>query len=168
MRAPGPAALGAYSDYSQQVLGDFKLVPGRHKILNRLELGRVEFDNLATLRADHVVMVLVLVLVLVVGAAISETDFASQTGISQKLQGAIYSSLTDIGIFAANKAVEIFAGQMLFGTQKDLENEVALNRALESLLLDVSQKYFLFFAHVQAINGFGLPLTGNSVFGCPE
>ena len=61
-----------------------KLVSGRHSILNGLEFSRVEFNDLATVGTDHVVMVLVFVVMFVVGQTISEANFARQTGFGQQ------------------------------------------------------------------------------------
>lgn len=63
------------------MLGDFEPVFCRHRILYGFEFGGKEFNDLAALRADHVIVMLVFVVVLVMGATIAETNFARETGI---------------------------------------------------------------------------------------
>src|SRR2546421_9967886 len=74
-------AFRAYSDDSQQVLRHFKPVPRSHGVLDRLEFGGKEFDDLSATRTDHMVMVLMFVLMLVMRAAVTEPDFSGEAGI---------------------------------------------------------------------------------------
>ena len=145
---PGPAAICTDTDYAQQMLSHFKLVLGGHLILNCFEFGRIELYDLSTLGADHMVVMLVFVIVFVVRAAVAKTDLARQTGVRQQLQSAIDSRMTDRWIFGLDQTIEVFAGEVLFGAQEHLENQIPLGCSLQSPLLDVFEKYFLLFSHI--------------------
>ena len=138
-------AVGANADNAQQVLGNFKLMLRRHGILQRFELSRKELDDLATLRTNHVIVMLVFVVVFVVRAPIAEANLARQAGFGQEFQGAIDSSLTDGRVFFFDELVEIFVREVFFSTQKNVQNQVTLRRPLQPPSLDVFKKDFLFF-----------------------
>lgn len=57
-----------------------KPVLGSHRVLNPFQLCGKEFDYSATLRADHVIVVLMLVVVFVVCAVVAEADLAREPG----------------------------------------------------------------------------------------
>src|SRR5712671_2926660 len=95
-----------------------KSVLGGHLVLNSFQLRRVELDDLAADRADHVIVMLMLVIVLVMRAAIPESRFAGQPRISQKLQRAINGSLSDALIPLAHQAIEIFARDVTLRAEK--------------------------------------------------
>ena len=76
-----PAALSADTYDPQQMLSDLKTVFRGHRILDRLQLSRIELNDLAALRADHMIVMLVLVIVFEVGAAIAKANFACQAGV---------------------------------------------------------------------------------------
>lgn len=141
-------AFVAHADYAEEVLGNFEVVPGRHFILEGLELGRVELDNLAALRTDHVIVMLMFVIVFVVGASIAEAHLARKSGVGENFERAIDGSLADRGIFFLDQLIQIFVGEMLFGAQEDVEDEFALGGTLETFLLDVFKKNFLLFGHL--------------------
>jgi hypothetical protein len=145
MLLSGAAAIRANTDYAQQVLSNFKPVLRSHSILKSFELGGEEFDDLATLRTDHVIVMLMFVVVFVVRASVAKAHFTRESGLGQNFQRSIDSSLTDGWIFFLHEAVEIFVGEMIFGAQEDIEDQLALRRTLESLPLDVFKKDFLLF-----------------------
>ena len=68
---------------------------GGHRILQGFEFGGIEFDNLVALGADHVVVMLVFVIVFVVRDAVAEAHLARESGVGQKLQGAIDGGVPD-------------------------------------------------------------------------
>jgi hypothetical protein len=142
-----PATLRANANNPQQVLGHLETVLCRHRVLNCFQLGRKELDNPATLRTDHVVVVLMLVIMFVVRDAIAKTNLASESGFRQKLQRAIDRSLSDAGVLLPNQAIKVFTGKVGFRSQKYVENQVALRRPLESLLLNMFKENFLLFCH---------------------
>ncbi len=142
-----PATLRANSDDPQEVLGHLETMFCRHRVLNRFQLRRKELDDPAALGTDHVVVVLVFVIVFVVSDAIAKANFAREPGFGQKLQRAIDSGLPDAWVFLPDQAIKIFAGEVCFRAQEDFENQVALRRALESLLLNMFEKNFLLFRH---------------------
>ena len=51
----------------------------RHFILKGFDLGRNEFDNLSTIRADHVIVVIVVKMMFVIGLVVAKTDFPSES-----------------------------------------------------------------------------------------
>ena len=123
-------AVGANADNTQQVLSNFKLVLRGHGILQRFELSRKKLDDLATLRTDHVIVMLVFVVVFVVCAPVAEANLTCQAGFGQEFQGAIDSGLTDGRVFFFDELVEIFVREVFFSTQKNIQNQVALRRPL--------------------------------------
>jgi hypothetical protein len=141
------------------MLLNFEAVLGGHSVLYGFEFGGVEFDDFATLHADHVVVMLVLVIVLVMRAPVAKADLARQSRLGQEFERAINCGLADTGVFRLHKPIEVFAGQMFFGSQKDIQNKVALRRSLQARLLDVLEKYFLLFSHkipLSVVNPSGL------------
>jgi hypothetical protein len=144
-----PAAIRADPNHAQQMFGKLKFISRSHGVLNRLEFRRIEFNNLAALRADHVIVMLMLVVVLVVRATIAKADFARQAGFGQQPQRAIDSGLTDGRIFIADQLIQIFAGHVAFSAEKDVENEVPLSSSLKTLFLNVIEEDFLLFSHRQ-------------------
>ena len=143
---PRMLAVRANADNAQHVLSNFKLMLRGHGILQRFELSRKELDDLATLRTDHVIVMLVFVVVLVVRAAVAKANLARQAGVSQEFQGAIDGSLTDGRIFFFDELVEIFVREVFFSAQKNIQNQVTLRRPLQPLFLDVFKKDFLLFS----------------------
>ena len=129
------------------MLGYLKAMLCGHRILKSFQLRREELYDSPTLRADHVIVVLMLVIVFVVGDAIAKANFARESRFGQKFQRAVNGGLTNGRVFLSDKAVKVFAGKMLLRAQKQIKNQVALSRALESLLLDMGEKNFLFFSH---------------------
>ena len=57
----------------------------RHLILQILNVLRKEFDNLAALGTDHMVVMRMIVMVLVIRLVVTESNFTSQTRLCQKL-----------------------------------------------------------------------------------
>jgi hypothetical protein len=142
-----PAAISTDANDAQQVLCNFESMFGSHRILNGLELGGEKLDHLATLRTDHVIVMLVFVVVLVVGDAVAKPNFARETRFGEEFQRAVNGGLSDAWIFLFDETVEIFAGQMSFSAQENIENQVTLGRALETLLLNMFEENFLLFSH---------------------
>jgi hypothetical protein len=142
-----PPALGANAHDAVKVVSDLKTVLGGDLVLQRLQLSRKEFNYSATLRTDHVIVVLVLVVVLVVSDAVAKADLARESGLSQQFERAINRGLPDAWIFLLYEPVEVLAGKMLLGAQKHIQNQVSLRSAFEPLLLDVLEKNFLLFSH---------------------
>src|ERR1041385_3713860 len=94
------------------------------------------------------IVMLVLVIVFVVRAAVPESNFTRQARISQEPQRAIHRRLTHGRILVMHKTIKILAGQVTFGPQEHIQNQVTLRSALETLFLDVIVKDFLFFGHL--------------------
>src|SRR5947207_2156038 len=129
------------------MFSQLKLVSCSHRILNRLQLGRVELNDLPALRADHVIVMLMFIVVFVVRAPISKTYFASQSRFGQETKRAIDRSLTNGRILLAYQTVEVFAGNMPFRLQKNVKNDVTLGGSLQTLLLNMFEENFLLFSH---------------------
>ena len=77
-------AVGANADNAQQVLSNFKLMLRGHGILQRFELSRKELDYLATLRTNHVIVMLMFVIVFEVRAPVAEANLTREAGFSQE------------------------------------------------------------------------------------
>ena len=125
----GSPAIGADADNAQQMLRDFEPVLCGHRVLYRFQFSGIELDDLATFRTDHVVVVLVLVVVLVMRAAITKANFARQARLSQKFERAIDRRVTNGWVFLLHQAIEILAREVLFGAQKDIQDQVTLGRS---------------------------------------
>src|SRR6266849_4002757 len=119
-----------------------KLVPGGHLVLNSFQLRRVKLDDFSADRADHVIVMLMLVVMLVMSAAIAETRFAGQPGISQKLQRAINGGLSHAVVPFAHQAIEIFARHVTFSPEKDLQDQIALGSSLQALSAQMFDENF--------------------------
>src|SRR6185295_17038510 len=83
------SAFVADADHAQQMLSDFKLMLGRHRVLNRFELGRKEFDNLAALRTDHMIVMLMFVIMFVVRTPVAETNLARESCFGEQFERTI-------------------------------------------------------------------------------
>jgi hypothetical protein len=90
------------------VLGDLEAMFSCHCILERFKFCREEFDNLSTLRADHVIVMLVLVVVLVVRTTVAKPDLTRKASLSQELESSVNGRLSNARIFLLNEPVEIF------------------------------------------------------------
>ena len=145
MLLPEALAVGADTDDAQQVLCNLETMLSRHRVLQRFEFRRKEFDYLAALRTDHVIVMLMFVVVFVVRASVAKANFTREARFSEQFKRPVDSGLADGRIFLLHEPIEIFVGEMFFGTQKNIQNEVALRRALEPSFLDVFKKDFLFF-----------------------
>ena len=144
---PGAATISADADDAQQMLRNLKSMFGRHRVLNRFQFSREEFNHLAAFGTDHVVMVLMFVIVFVVRAAITKPDFTREAGVGQQFKRAIYGRMTDARIFFLDQAVKILAGKMFLGTQKHIQNQISLGGPLQALSLNMLKKNFLLFGH---------------------
>jgi hypothetical protein len=63
--------------------GQFESMLRGHRILNRFQFRRIEFDDLTAFGTDHVIMMLMFVVVLVMGAPVTEPDLTRETRVSQ-------------------------------------------------------------------------------------
>src|SRR5215210_324794 len=106
---------------------------------------------------------LVLIVVLVVCATVAKAHLARQSRLAQKLERAINSGLADGRVFFLHEPIKVFAGEMLLRAQKDIQDQVALRRALQASLLQVLKKYFLLFTHMLSICR-SLRVTGSAIF----
>src|ERR1051325_3154694 len=116
-----------------------------HRVLDGFELGRKELDDAATLRTDHVIVMLMFVIVFVVRTSIAKAHLAREAGFSQQFERTIDGGLADGRVFFFDELVEGFVREVLFSAQKNIQNQVALRRALEAFLPDVFKEDFLLF-----------------------
>src|SRR5919106_5913161 len=98
------------------------------------------------------IVVLVLIVMFVVGTAVAKSDFTSEPCFGKEFKGAIDGGLADRGIFFLDEPVQVFAGEVVFGLQEDVEYDFALSGTLKPLLLDMAMEYFLFFGHILTRN----------------
>jgi hypothetical protein len=94
-----------------------------------------------------VVVVLMFVIMFVVSDAITEPNFAREPRFRQQLQRTIDRGLADARVFLPHQAIKVFAGKVGFRAKEHVEDELTLRRPLESLLLNMFEKNFLFFSH---------------------
>ena len=119
-----------------------------HLILQILNVLRKEFDHLTALCTDHVVVMRMIVVMLVISLVVTESDLTGQARFGQKLKCPINGRVTDRGVLAMNQKIEILTRKMLFGLEKDLQDQVPLARSAQPGFLDVLQKYFLSLIHI--------------------
>ena len=103
-----------------------------HLVLQRLYLGREEFDHFAAFGADHVIVMLVVVMMLVVGLTVTEAHLTRQTSIREKLQRSVNGCEADIRIDLVNEPVKILTGQVLLGTEEGVQDQIPLLRPAET------------------------------------
>ena len=103
----GATTFGAEADDAEEVFSDFEFMFRRHRVLNSFKFGGEEFDDLAAVEADHVVVMLVFVFVFVVSAVVAEAHFAQLAEAQEKLDRLGFAherdaALEDVGqIFVA-------------------------------------------------------------------
>ena len=129
------------------MLGYLKPVLRGHRVLDPFQLLGIELDDAATLRADHVIVMLMFVVVLVMSAVVAKTHLAREAGFRQEFECAIDRCLADARIFFLHEAVEIFTRKVFFSTEEDIENQIALGGPLEPFFLDMFEENFLLFFH---------------------
>src|SRR5207237_2477153 len=100
-----PATSGTHTDHPQKMFGQFEFVFRGHRVLNRFQLRRIEFNDLSALRADHVIVMLMFVVMLVMRAAIAESHLARETGVGYESQRAINGCLADRRIFFPHQLI---------------------------------------------------------------
>jgi hypothetical protein len=108
-----------------------------HFILKDLDLLRKEFDDLATLGTDHVIVVVVVEMMFVISAIVAETDLSCQTGLHQQLQRTVDGRQADTGVLFADQKIQIFACDMTLCSQERKQDGFTLVRASKAGGLDV-------------------------------
>ncbi len=141
------AAFRAQAFDAQRVLRGQEFVFGGDVFLYGFEFGGEKFDVRAALRADHVIVPLVFIAVLVARAPVAEAYFARESRFREKFERAVNGCLPDRRVFALHKAVQVFARHVLFGAQKNVQDQIALRGAFEACALKVFVKYFVLFSH---------------------
>lgn len=150
--------LRTHSPHTQAVMCRLKSKVVRHLVLKRFDLLGKEFDHLAAFGADHVIVMSVFEMMLVIGLVVAEPNLASKAGLGKELERAVNSRMADRRILLLHEEIEIFAGQVVLGTQENLHDQVSLRGAAEPGLLNVGVKdlffllkFFLFRAHASCI-----------------
>jgi len=128
------------------VMKRFESVAAHDLFLQLLDLFVVKLDQRAAAGADQVVVVRVLVVVLVKHAPVVEFKLARQATLLKKLQCAIYGCEPDRRILCFDDGVQILAGDVPFGIQKHIEDQIALGRSLEPRALEMFLENLLLFA----------------------
>ena len=116
-----------------------------HLFLQGLDLCRNKFDHLAAFSAYHMIVMLMLKVMLIVRLVIPKTDLARETCLGKKFERSVNGRMAYGWILLLNKPVEILAGEMILGTQEDLQDQIALRCSTQSRFLNVLQKYLLLF-----------------------
>ena len=115
-----------------------------HLVLQRLYLGREEFDDFAAFGADHVIVMLVVVMMLVVGLVVAESHLTRKAGFGQKFERAVNGRVADRRIEFVNEPVKVLARKVLLGAQKCFEDKIALPRPAQPGGLNVLKKDLFF------------------------
>lgn len=131
----------------------FESVPANDFILQLLDLLVVKLDQCAAAGANQVVVMGVFVVVLIQHAAVMEFELASQTTFFQELQSAIHRGEPDRRVLGFDDRVQIFAGNVTFGIQKHIKNQIALRCAFEPRTLEMFLEDLLFFTFHNGPNG---------------
>src|SRR5215213_2368748 len=142
----GLLAVGTNSENPVTVMKGLEFVPAHDLVLQVFDLLVVELDQRPAPGTDQVVVMSVFVVVLVEHAPVVEFELASQPAFSQELEGAIDRGEPDSRIVRLDQGVEVFARNVAFGVEKNIEYQVALRCALQSLTLQVLVKYLFLFA----------------------
>ena len=111
-----------------------------HLVLQLLDGGRKELDDLAALGADHVVMVLVIIMMLVIGLVVAKSYLASEASLCQKFEGAVNGGQAHRRVQLVDETIEVLTRQVFLGAEKGLEYQVALPRTTKSRRLYVFEK----------------------------
>jgi hypothetical protein len=85
--------------------------------------------------------------VLVARAAVAEAHLAREPRLDQQLERAVDGRVPDVRVFLLDEMIKVFAGEVLLGAQKHVENHVALRRPLQPGALDVPVKNLFLFSH---------------------
>jgi hypothetical protein len=80
-----------------------------------------KFNDPAAIGANQVIVMLVIVMMLVISFIISEAHFAGEPGFSQKFESAVNGRVPDRRVLLLHQPVKVFARQMLFGAQENLQ-----------------------------------------------
>lgn len=101
------------------------------------EMGVFEFDNLAAIDADEVVVVGVGDEVRVVGGlAVAEFDFVDEAGFHEEAEGAVNGGAGGLGAGGAETVEEFVGGEVFVGGEDDFEDFIALGSLAQSLFAD--------------------------------
>ncbi len=119
------------------VMQRLEFVAANYFVLKLFDLFVVKLYQRAALSADEVIVMLVLVFVLVERAPVVKFKFASQPALLQQLQCAIDGRESDRWIFRFDNRIQVFAGDVPLGVEKDIEDQIALRRPLQPRALEV-------------------------------
>ncbi len=121
-----------------------------------------EFLDATAFQADE--MIVMLLLDFVARDPVVEASLRRQTGLDQQLHGPIDRRVADIRMRLANGLIEIFTRDMSLRLEEGGENQLALLRMLQLVLLEVETEGFDFdfMGHGGTISSLALP-TSSSV-----
>ena len=148
-RSPGLLlflTLCASAEYAMAVVKRLEPVSTGDLLLHSFDLFAVELDQGAALSADQVIVMAVLIVMLIQCPAIVGLKLSGQTAFFQEFQRAVYRRESDCGVFCSHESVEIFARDMTFGIEKNVQNCVPLSGALQAGPLEVLVKNLGFFS----------------------
>lgn len=134
----------------------------RHLILQSFDLSRKKFDHLATLSADHVVMMFVIVMMFVVCLVVTESNFAGKAGLGKEFESSVNRRQANGWVVLLDKAIEILAGKVIFGTKENVEYQLSLPRTPQPGSLDMLVEDRLFYLESVLFRAqFNPPCTGS-------
>src|SRR5260221_611014 len=122
---------------------DHEVDTGRDLLLDALDLWARELEDVAARLADEVIVMGALVLELEAGLPV-EGQLAREAGGGQELQGAVDGGAADVGAPLLDDAQEVVHREVALRLQEDVEDDLALLAALETVLHQVRGEDLLF------------------------
>src|SRR5262245_10010933 len=114
---------------------DHEADAGGDLVLQPLDLGTRELDDVAAGAADKVVVVLPLVLALEPALAL-DLQLAGEAGGLEQLERAVDGGSPDVGVLLLDQSEQVVDGEVTGRTQEDVEDRLALVAALEPVLAE--------------------------------
>jgi hypothetical protein len=140
-------ASGAQAEDLQPVTAHGKIVLLDNLLLQALDTQALELDDLSTIGADKVVVVMVTLAGLVKGLPGAEVPLLGDAALGEQLQGAVDGGITDAGMLATNPEIQTLGGKMIGGVQKFVKDRLPLAGRLQTFPGHKLSKKLAFFRH---------------------
>ena len=114
-----------------------------HAVVEKFEVGVLEFNDLAAVDADEMVVARSIVEIRVVGRLVAaEVDLVEQVGLDEQRDRPIDGCPGGIDVLLADPVEEFLGGEVLVGREGKPDNGIALGRATQALLADEGVELF--------------------------
>ena len=120
------ATAGTESVDLQLMAFDEKTISCGNFVLQFFDGLVLEFNDSAAPGANQMIMVLTGHDMLVTGLAVMHQNIAGQSGLDEKLEGAVDRGIADIGMGGLDLQVQFFNTDMLMGGEEKIEDNVSL------------------------------------------